>query len=68
MGRSTISGILTSVGRQFLDWTAAYRLFSQERINTDYLFSAIRKQLINRDFVSSGSIYAHMDDTHVKNQ
>ena len=66
MGRSTISGILTSVGRQFLDWTAAYRLFSQERINIDYLFSAIRKQLINRDFVNSGSIYAHMDDTHVK--
>jgi hypothetical protein len=32
LGRQTVSGILTASGQQFVDWSAAYRIFSQNRI------------------------------------
>lgn len=38
-----MTGLLTTSGRQFLDWSAAYRLFSQERVPVDHLFDVLRQ-------------------------
>lgn len=63
MGKSTVTGMLAAAGRQFKDWSAAYRLFEGDRMNTERLFSVIRKNVA--DALESGEqeIYAHMDDT-----
>lgn len=62
-GRHTLSGMITSSGQQFLDWSTAYRLFKGNTINIDSLFSAVRKRLIDR---KDDNIYSHMDDTIIK--
>ncbi len=43
LGRRTITGLLTASGRQFVDWSAAYRLFEHERFATDPLFAPARR-------------------------
>lgn len=63
MGRSTITGWLVSSGLQFKDWSASYKLFSQNRINNDTLFSVIRQEVVNMNDKQEENIYAHMDDT-----
>lgn len=35
LGRHTITGVLRSLGRDGLDWSAAYRLFSQGRLDLE---------------------------------
>ncbi len=46
MGRHTVTGLLTTSGRKFADWLAAYRLFSQERVDTSALLSAVSKSML----------------------
>ncbi len=43
LGRRTVSGMLSAIGRQFEDWTAAYRLFNKERIDRKALFASLRR-------------------------
>jgi DDE superfamily endonuclease len=38
-----VTGLLTTSGSQFQDWTAAYRLFSQDRIPLAEIFSVVRR-------------------------
>jgi hypothetical protein len=45
MGTHTITNILTTGGRQYQDWTADYRLYSQERIDSEVLFGLVRKEV-----------------------
>ena len=42
-GRRTVTGMLTTTGQQFEDWSAAYRLFSEERFDPDILFAPARQ-------------------------
>lgn len=63
MGRSTITGWLVSNGLQFKDWSANYKLFSQNRVNNEILFSVIRKEVVSMNDNQEENIYAHMDDT-----
>jgi hypothetical protein len=42
LGRHTVTGLLSTSGAQFQDWTAAYRLFSRDRIEVPSLFAGIR--------------------------
>ncbi len=35
LGRHTLTGMLVTSGQQFRDWSAAYRLFAEERIDLD---------------------------------
>ncbi len=65
LGRQTVSGILTSSGQQFMDWTAAYRSFSQERIDTNKLFEVSQKEVL-KELPSKQLLVAHMDDTILK--
>lgn len=63
MGRSTITGWLVSSGLQFKDWSASYKLFSNNRINTSALFAVIRQEIVDMNGKREDSVYAHMDDT-----
>jgi hypothetical protein len=45
LGRDTLTNLLTTEGRQFVDWTADYRMYSKERIDCDNIFGQIRKEV-----------------------
>lgn len=55
--------MLTASGRQFNDWSAAYRMFKGQRMDTSLLFGVIRKEVVLQNKQESDHIYAHMDDT-----
>jgi hypothetical protein len=38
-----VTGLLTTSGSQFQDWSASYRLFSQDRLPTSEIFSVVRR-------------------------
>lgn len=63
MGKGTITGFLTSCGKQFHDWSSDYRLFQGDKMNVDELFNVLRRDLINNVLDKKSPIYAHMDDT-----
>ena len=62
-GRHTLTGMISSAGEQFIDWSNTYRLFQGERINTDSLFSKILQSLLEKEKYEDRNIYVHMDDT-----
>ena len=43
-----MTGLLTTSGSQFQDWSAAYRLFSQDRLPTAEIFSVVRRAVANQ--------------------
>jgi hypothetical protein len=61
-GKRTITGLLCGSGRQFTDWSAAYRLFSQQRLDPQLLLDASLRQAIDM-LPDDGLIVAHLDDT-----
>lgn len=63
VGRSTVTGMVTATGQQFKDWSAAYRLFHGNRMDTGTLFSVVRKKIADAVRADEREIYAHMDDT-----
>lgn len=65
MGRHTITGMLTASGQQFKDWSSAYRMFSQQRVDTSKLFDVARINLLD-ELKQQQHIIAHMDDTLFK--
>jgi hypothetical protein len=62
MGRKTISGMLCAGGKQFMDWTAAYRLFEQQRFDGSALFAPARAEVMQR-IDSKEPLVAMLDDT-----
>ena len=64
-GQKTITGLLTTSGRQSSDWSADYRLYAEERINPVELFAAVRRTLV--DSLPQGEpVVAAMDDTQIR--
>jgi hypothetical protein len=65
MGKRTLTGMITASGHQFIDWSAAYRLFSRNRIDVSRFFDiallSVLEESNNQDV-----IVAHMDDTILK--
>jgi hypothetical protein len=45
LGRHTVTGLLTTSGSQFQDWSATYRLFSQDRVPVPEIFSVVRRAI-----------------------
>ena len=43
-----MTGLLTTSGSQFQDWSAAYRLFSQDRIPVPEIFSVVRRGIADQ--------------------
>jgi DDE superfamily endonuclease len=46
LGRHTVTGMLTTCGCAFQDWSAAYRLFSEDRIPIDDIFAVLRRAVL----------------------
>lgn len=47
LGRHTVTGLLTTAGQEFFDWSAHYRLFSQPRLPMPQIFSVIRQRVLS---------------------
>ena len=46
LGRHTMTGLLCTGGRQFADWSADYRLFSQDQWNAQQLFTPVTRGVL----------------------
>lgn len=65
LGKHTLTGMLTASGRQFVDWSAAYKLFGHEHFVVEEMFNVARQSVLQE--LSPGQmIIAHMDDTLLK--
>jgi hypothetical protein len=65
MGRHTLTGMLTASGKQFMDWSSAYRLFSRQQVDCSMLFNGVQREIL-QELKESTKIVAHMDDTILK--
>jgi hypothetical protein len=64
LGRRTLSGVLCAAGQQFVDWSAAYRLFEQERLDLPALWQLCLQQT-GSALPASSPVVALLDDTLV---
>ena len=48
LGRHTVTGLLTTSGSQFHDWSATYRLFSKDRLPVPEIFSVVRRAVADQ--------------------
>ena len=64
-GRHTITGFLTATGQQFKDWTAAYKLFQDKRMDVSYIFDVVRQKALS-DLPTCQKIVAYLDDTVIR--
>ena len=62
LGRHTISGLLCTAGQQFVDWSAAYRLFEQERIDETALWRVPLRAVVE-ELPPAAPVVALIDDT-----
>jgi len=62
LGRHTISGMLCASAQQFSDWSAAYRLFEQERFDREALFAPVLREVLGH-LDPDQPLVAMMDDT-----
>ena len=65
LGRHTVTGLLSTSGLQFRDWTAAYRLFAWDRIDTSRLFSIVSREA-SKELPNDGRVYLAMDDSQLR--
>ena len=45
LGRHTVTGLLSTAGCQYSDWSADYRLYSEERFSESALFDQVRQEV-----------------------
>jgi len=62
MGSHTVTGLLSTCGDQFVDWSAHYRLYERERADPQRLFDVVRSQVCA---LHQGPIVAALDDTRL---
>ena len=60
-----MTGLLTTSGSQFQDWTASYRLFSHDRLPLDPVFSLVRRAVVSA-LPPQAPLCAVVDDTLVR--
>jgi hypothetical protein len=65
LGRHTVSGLLCAAGQQFVDWSGAYRLFEQERLDLDALWRVPLHHIL-AELPASAPVVALIDDTLVR--
>lgn len=57
-----MTGLLTTCGAQFRDWTSSYRLFSQDRLPLATLFSVVRRAVV-AELPPGAPVCAVLDDS-----
>ncbi len=62
LGRHTITGLLTTAGRQDVDWTADYRLLARQRLPLGEIFAVLRRAVL-RELPPPEPLLAVVDDT-----
>ena len=67
LGRRTITGLITTAGRQFVDWSADYRLFERSRVDTARLL-AVPRQAVVQQLAPEDPLVALLDDTILPKQ
>jgi hypothetical protein len=65
LGRHTLTGHIATAGRQFADWSADYRLFSQERVDPEAMFQELQQALIQA-LPAAEPVVVALDDTRLK--
>jgi len=65
LGRHTVTNLLCTGGRQDGDWSADYRLFSEDHWEPQTLFAVVMDNVIQR-LPAGGPLVLGMDDTHVR--
>jgi len=57
-----VTGLLSTCGLQFQDWSAAYRLFSRQRLDTEQLFAGVRQALL-AELPATAPLCVALDDS-----
>jgi len=57
-----VTGLLTTCGAQFRDWTSSYRLFSHDRLPAPDLFSVVRRAVLEA-LPPPAPVCAYLDDS-----
>jgi hypothetical protein len=57
-----VTGLLTTCGSQFRDWTSSYRLFSHDRLPVDTIFSVVRRAVL-AELPPQAPVCAVLDDS-----
>lgn len=65
LGRHTITGLICTRGRQFQDWSADYRLFSQDRWEVSNLFRPVIAGVLSA-LADPAPFVTALDDTHLR--
>jgi len=65
LGKRTVTGVISAGGRQFYDWSSAYRLFEKERIDLKGLFGPVIDRTIECR-QAKDALYVMMDDTLIR--
>jgi hypothetical protein len=61
-GRHTVSGLITTFGKQFRDWSADYALYAKDRVNEEVIFTQVRKE-VEALTAESRPLCVALDDT-----
>ena len=62
LGRHTVTGLLTTCGQEFQDWSAPYRLFCCDRLPIAEIFSVIRRGVL-AELPPQGPLCVAVDDS-----
>lgn len=62
LGSHTVTGLLSTCGRQFLDWSADYRMYGQARVDSGQLFDPVRRWICDN---TQGPVVVGLDDTRL---
>ena len=65
LGRHTLTAHIATAGRQFVDWSADYRLYSKGRVDPYALFSPVRQTIVGH-LPAQAPIVVALDDTRLK--
>ena len=65
LGRHTVTGMLAASGKQFVDWSSAYRLFSKQRVDVTKILNIVQSNVLQETGYLP-YVVAHMDDTVIK--
>jgi len=65
LGRHTVTGMLTASGNQFCDWSGAYRLFSEQRVDLPRIMQVVQANVL-KEASCLPYVVAHLDDTVIK--
>jgi len=66
-GRRTVTGMLSAGGKQFQDWSWAYRIFQKNRFDRNMFFEPIIRT-VDECMGEESPLYTVLDDTTIRKQ